>query len=141
MDRISHLLRHLRRGTATARGGLQRAVQRLVRPIRVSMTAPHVLDVPDVLQPRSAVLIAENLDRPQWLSLDCPCRRGHRLLINLSTAREPRWTLRQDRRNRVTLHPSVDSHSDLGRCHLWIRRGAVRWVGPSPADNRSRVSK
>lgn len=119
-------------------GPLRRAIDRapvwlrdrlhLTPTLRVAGTSPHVLDLPDVLSRREVIVVGEDPTQPQWLAFDCPCRQGHRLLINLSWSRRPRWTLHQDDRDRVTLHPSVDSFSEVGRCHFWLRRGRVTWV-------------
>lgn len=102
----------------------------------VTTSVAHVLDIPELLAPRHAVLVAEDPSRPQWLGLDCPCQRNHRLLLNLSDSRRPRWTYQLDKRGKVTLHPSVDSVSDAGRCHFWLRRGTATWIGPPAAPVR-----
>lgn len=108
--------------------------------IIVSTSVAHVLDIPEFLESGHAVLVAEDPSRPQWLGFDCPCRRHHRLLINLADSRRPRWTYQLDKRGKVTLYPSVDSVSDVGRCHFWLRRGTTTWIGapaaPVPATLR-----
>lgn len=74
--------------------------------------------------PRRAALLAGLPDRPQWLVLDCPCCSGeHRLMLNLAAARAPRWTVRG--RRKITVRPSVDAATSVGRCHFWIRNGRV----------------
>ena len=137
--------------TLTPRSPLHRAIRRasswlrerlrLVPVLRLAGMSPHVLDVPDVLKQGEVVLVGEDPTQPQWLAFDCPCRRGHRLLINLSQSRRPRWTLHHDDRERVSLHPSVDSFSEVGRCHFWLRRGRVAWVKARSAQSSGTVPR
>lgn len=96
--------------------------------IRATETVASVLDVPETLRPGHAVVVRPGALAEQWLAFDCPCSRRHRLLVNLSAARRPRWRLAVGRRGAVSLTPSVDSHSADGRCHFWLRHGRVDWV-------------
>jgi hypothetical protein len=80
--------------------------------------------VPDRL-PRRGAYIVDRPSGPAWLVLDCPCRCGHRLLLNLSPAREPHWSVAAGKR--LTVRPSVDSLDGDQRCHFWLRAGRVRW--------------
>lgn len=81
--------------------------------------------MPDKL-PRNAVVVVGSTHRPKWLGFDCPCRKGHRILLNLDTSRWPHWRLGPGRR--VTISPSVDSDGPAGRCHYFITRGKVIWT-------------
>jgi hypothetical protein len=96
--------------------------------VRATSTVASVLDVPERLCARQAVVVRPDGLAEQWLAFDCPCRERHRLLVNLSEGRRPRWTLVLGRRGAVTLAPSVDSHSADGRCHFWLRDGRVTWA-------------
>lgn len=98
------------------------------RPITCRDVVESVLEVPDSLPHRTAVLIQPEGMPEQWLAFDCPCSDGHRLLMNLSSARSPRWRLVLARHGAVSLAPSVDSHSAAGRCHFWLRDGHPSWV-------------
>lgn len=124
----------------TPRGIFQELLRRLSERrhprITVGGTVAHALDVPDPLPQRQAIVVGAD-GAPQWLAMTCPCRKGHQLLLNMSTARYPRWTLHCGRVGDVTLIPSVDSHSDAGRCHFWLHQGHVRWVQPPASRERS----
>lgn len=83
-------------------------------------------DLPDV--PGAGELaVAGSLDRPKWALLDCPCGRGHTILLPLQKSANPRWALTVDPQGRPTLSPSVDRISE-GRCHFWLRDGRIQWV-------------
>lgn len=64
--------------------------------------------------------------RATWLHLECPCRCGSILRINLMTTAEPVWRLSTDDRDRASVSPSLD----VPACgsHFWIVRGGVSWV-------------
>ncbi len=123
--------------------GLARLIRRLHRPrpplIVRTATVAHALDVPEQLVPGGAVLVA----RPgfqDWLAFDCPCGTGHRLLMTLSTTRRPHWKMTVGAHDSVTLTPSIDSYSDHGRCHFWLREGRVSWVQP-PASPETKATR
>jgi hypothetical protein len=83
-------------------------------------------EVPAKLPARTAVVVTSK-GRPSWIAFDCPRHRRERLLINLSSARRPRWSLQTD--TLLTLSPSIDAVHHGERCHFWIRRGKVVWQG------------
>jgi hypothetical protein len=89
-------------------------------------------DVPERL-PRKAMVLVRQPSRPMWLAFDCPCERGHRLLVNLDSRRKPCWKL-YDKSRRVSLSPSVDYRGPAYRCHFLIRDGRVRWFGSQRGD-------
>lgn len=82
-------------------------------------------EVPSRL-PRNTAILVGSRRSPKWLGFDCPCRKGHRILLNLDQQRTPHWHLGSERR--VTLSPSIDSFGPNGRCHYFIKRGRVIWV-------------
>jgi len=63
---------------------------------------------------------------PKWGVFMCPCRRGHRIELNLQRHLEPHWQL-SVRGSRPTVQPSVD-HQGAYRCHFRLIDGLVRWV-------------
>lgn len=82
-------------------------------------------EVPGRIPPMSAVIVdAES--GPKWLAFDCPCSRHHRVLLNLSPRRKPRWSVQSQ--SPLSLIPSVDEFSNGERCHYVVHRGKVRWV-------------
>jgi hypothetical protein len=82
-------------------------------------------EVPDRL-PRNSVALVGDAHRTKWIVFDCPCRTGHRIMLNADTARWPHWTLNQPKR--LTISPSIDYRSNLRRCHYFIRGGRVEWT-------------
>ena len=47
-------------------------------------------------------------------------------MVNLDPDNRPRWCLIS--LAPLTLNPSVDEHSEVGRCHYIVRDGRVIWV-------------
>ena len=82
-------------------------------------------EVPPQLPFRGAVLVGPS-EQPRWLAFDCPCGRGHRVMVNLDSRRNPQWqVLAQDP---LTLAPSVDDAAAGRRCHFLLQRGRTMWV-------------
>ena len=92
---------------------------------KADLHASSIADVPDQIRRRHAVVVGSGA-RDKWLVFDCPCRRGHRVLINLDPENSPRW--RVTARVPLTLIPSVDERSQAGHCHYVVRDGGVRWI-------------
>jgi len=82
-------------------------------------------DVPDKLPRNGAVIVASG-QRQKWIAFDCPCRGGHRVLLNLDPARKPAWTL--SNAGGLTISPSVDYHDGRRRCHYIVRAGKISWA-------------
>lgn len=82
-------------------------------------------EVPNQL-PRNGVALVGDAGRIKWIVFDCPCRTGHRIMLNADPARRPRWTLNQVAR--LTISPSVDYRGSQQRCHYVIRNGRIAWV-------------
>lgn len=82
-------------------------------------------EVPAKLPSKGAILVATG-ERQTWIAFDCPCNRGHRIMVNLDPTRRPRWTV--SARAPLTLRPSIDGRTPFGRCHFFIRNGSVTWV-------------
>lgn len=83
-------------------------------------------DVPKSL-PRNAVVLVGRLDQPKWLVFDCPCRGGHRIMLNADKTRWPCWTIHSQKI--LTVHPSIDYRAPgTKRCHYIINNGQIIWV-------------
>lgn len=85
-------------------------------------------DIPAVLKSREIVVVAT----PQfvkWIIFDCPCRTGHRIMVNADPTRRPAWQLRAT--TRATIWPSIDFEDAERRCHYWIVGGRTRWTRDS----------
>lgn len=88
------------------------------------MHVASVDDVPIRLRQRQAVIVGTSYEK--WLAFECPCRNGHRVLLNLDNSHYPRWRVANE--YPLTLAPSVDEKSAAGRCHYIVRDGRIRWV-------------
>ena len=86
-------------------------------------------EVPDRLPDRGVVLVGPP-ECSTWAVFDCPCRTGHRLMVNLDRARYPYWSV--DSLNPLSIHPSIDDIGPERRCHFIVRGGKIKWA----CDNR-----
>lgn len=82
-------------------------------------------EVPEELPLKGIILVGAEA-KPTWAALDCPCRRGHRLMVNLDGSRRPAWAI--DSIKPLTIRPSIDDITSDRRCHFVIRRGRIRWA-------------
>ena len=90
--------------------------------------AEHADEVPERL-PRNGVVLIGDPERLKWVVFDCPCRTGHRIMLNADPGRKPRWILKG--LSPVTISPSIDYRGSNRRCHYFIRNGRVQWAGDS----------
>ena len=95
---------------------------------RLVATVEAADEIPERLPKRGAVLVGSR-ERPKWLAFDCPCRRGHRVMLSLDSARKPRWDIRG--RFLLTVSPSVNDRTLGTRCHYFIRNGRTAWARDS----------
>lgn len=82
-------------------------------------------EIPDQL-PRNAVALVSDARRTKWIIFECPCRTGHRIMLNADSTRRPYWTLNLS--PRLTISPSVDYRGTDRRCHYFIRNGKILWA-------------
>lgn len=92
---------------------------------RIVGEAESADEIPDRL-PRNGVAVVGNGHRAKWIVFDCPCRTGHRIMLNADPKRKPNWTLNQVQP--LTIYPSIDFRGSQGRCHYFIRRGRIIWA-------------
>ncbi|MBN9605805.1 MAG: hypothetical protein J0G30_04270 [Actinomycetales bacterium] len=92
---------------------------------KITSRLRSVADVPERLPQRHAILVG-GIDFDKWLVFECPCRRGHRVVLNLDLGRWPSWRIASA--IPLTIQPSVDEESSVGRCHYFVRKGRVRWI-------------
>ena len=83
-------------------------------------------EVPDRIPARRAFLVGVPSGW-KWLVFDCPCRAGHRIMLNLDPDRRPYWILRVSSTRRLTVSPSIDYRGNGLSCHYFIRDGRVVW--------------
>ena len=82
-------------------------------------------EIPDNLPQRGVVLVG-TASRPTWAALDCPCRKGHRIMVSLDSRLRPHWQIASE--PRLSLRPSIDTVVDGRRCHFTLNQGKIRWA-------------
>ena len=82
-------------------------------------------DIPQRVPRNGAVLVGVGA-HPKWIAFNCPCRSGHRIMLNTDKLRSPHWTVTT--RASLTISPSIDSAHLKRRCHYFIRNGRIKWV-------------
>jgi hypothetical protein len=83
-------------------------------------------EVPQRLPRNGAVLVGPKA-RPKWIVFDCPCRSGHRIMLNTDRGRAPHWSTTIG--GPLTILPSVDYYEHtVRRCHYFVRKGRIKWV-------------
>lgn len=95
---------------------------------RVTGSYADLDDVPEVLKTREIAIVAT----PQfvkWIIFECPCRTGHRIMVNADPSRKPAWDLRA--KLPATIWPSVDFANHERRCHYSIVNGRTHWAKDS----------
>lgn len=97
---------------------------------RLVATVEAADDIPKRL-PRNGVVLVGDSKYPKWIAFDCPCRLGHRIMINADMQRRPFWRLARGKSGRVTLSPSVDYFDRAKRCHYIMRDGKILWARDS----------
>jgi hypothetical protein len=81
--------------------------------------------IPERLPRKGAVLVGPR-STPKWVAFDCPCRTGHRIMLNTDRSREPYWSATV--KGKLTISPSVDYKQRGQRCHYIVRNGRIEWV-------------
>lgn len=93
--------------------------------------ARKAVDMPSRGELSPGVLVIVGSRRtPKWVTMLCPCNCGTPLLLSLSKARRPRWSVSTDWWGRPTLSPSI-RRTDGCRCHFLLRKGSVEWCPDS----------
>jgi len=99
-------------------------------PFRRARIVGHVEsadEIPDEL-PRNGAVIVVSGGLTKWIGFDCPCRRGHRILLNTDPGRRPAWTVRTSAMGFLSIAPSIDFHGGDRRCHYFVRKGRIIWA-------------
>lgn len=82
-------------------------------------------EIPEQLPFKGVVLVgSEKLSK--WIVFDCPCKSGHRIMLNADKTRWPYWSI--TKQNSLTIYPSIDYKDSERRCHYFIQNGRIRWV-------------
>lgn len=90
-------------------------------------------EIPEELPRNAAVLVGTQMKK-KWIAFDCPCRNGHRVMLNLDDSRTPYWQLIGASFGQLSIAPSVDFHDGARRCHYFIRNSRVIWTKDSVDD-------
>lgn len=101
--------------------------QSLPLPWRTWRIVEHVGagdEVPERLPYRGVVLVGAPRSAT-WAVLDCPCRAGHRLMVNLDRTRHPFWRIESGKP--LSIRPSIDNITPERRCHFIVRGGKTSW--------------
>jgi hypothetical protein len=84
-------------------------------------------EIPETL-PRNAAILVCDQGPPKWIVFDCPCRTGHRIMLNTDRHRRPTWRVDLRSLDRLSIAPSVDAQNAARRCHYFVRNGRIVWV-------------
>jgi hypothetical protein len=95
------------------------------RKLRIVVIVESADEIPQRL-PHNGVALVGPRRNPKWIAFDCPCRTGHRIMLNADRARWPYWSL--NKKGDLTITPSVDYEDSGKRCHFIVRNGRVSWV-------------
>ncbi len=75
----------------------------------------------------AAAFIVKKVGVPRWIVLQCPCRCGARIDVNLMKNACPRWDLLVEGK-RITVRPSLWQPTNRCGSHFFISRNAIKWV-------------
>jgi len=81
-------------------------------------------DLPNRLDGRIFVV---GTGKPKWAVLECPCRCGERIDVNLMTSRRPHWTIAVSAKG-ATLAPSLWMPAEKCGSHFFVRNNHILWV-------------
>lgn len=105
--------------------------RRLTKPRIDQMEAySEIHEIPESLG-RHTLAVSGPDEAPKWAAFECPCGRGHRIVVSLQSTHRPHWRLSWVDA-RPSLWPSVDSHGADFRCHFWLEGGRVTWAKDRP---------
>lgn len=102
---------------------------RIIDRPELLVTTSLEMPAPEKLRSGTAVVVGP-MERPKWVTLQCPSGCGTPLLLSLNPDRKPRWAVTFDWLGRPSISPSVH-RMDGCRCHFWVRKGRVEWCQDS----------
>src|SRR5713226_7403315 len=76
--------------------------------------------------PRNGVVVVSRLGLPTWVAFDCPCRSGHRIMVNLDGSWRPHWRITSLKP--LSISPSFDDVTQQQRCNFLLRQGPTHCV-------------
>jgi len=87
-------------------------------------TVPFMSAVPSDIG-RDIYIVARGRHKG-WAVFNCPCERGHRLVVNLSPNRKPCWNI-SVRQGLASVWPSLWLKQDC-KSHFWVRKSRIYWA-------------
>ena len=87
----------------------------------------HVDSMNDLPAHLGSSLFVIGHSNPKWVVLECPCRCGRRIDVNLMRGRCPRWRISESTRG-ATLAPSLWMPSNQCGSHFFVRENRIIWV-------------
>ena len=66
-------------------------------------------------------------ERPKWAVLQCPCRCGEQIDVNLMTSRRPYWRVTVSG-TRASLTPSLWMPNSKCGSHFFLHENQIQWV-------------
>jgi hypothetical protein len=97
---------------------------------RIVGTVESADEIPERL-PKRALVLVKYQSHKKWVGFNCPCGKGHGILLNLDSGREPAWRIERSEVGRITIMPSID-YVDAGRrCHFHLRDNRILWAKDS----------
>ena len=95
------------------------------RPWRIVGHVEASDEVPEKLPVKGVILVGVP-GCATWAAFECPCRMGHRLMVNLDKSRCPYWNI--DSVKPLTIYPSIHDITPRRRCHFFMRGGRIKWA-------------
>lgn len=72
------------------------------------------------------IVIIGNKNNPKWVHFLCPCGCKEQISLNLMKSYYPRWRVKFNQDDTVSISPSIDNTSCGG--HFWIDHNQVFWA-------------
>lgn len=99
-----------------------------MRIFKTDFEIQFVDDMPDHADVHNGIItIVGGVGWAKWVLFKCPCGCGEVLTLSLMKSFRPRWRIKLDKKNRVTLSPSVWKREGC-RSHFFIRKSKLKWV-------------
>lgn len=118
-------------GTSGMIASITTALRRWWQTVRRRNRYSHAVVVSSMLHvpqdPGDAIYLVGEHPRFKWAVLECPCRCGERIAVNLMASVSPSWAA-SICAGQLTLHPSLWRANETCGSHFLIRANKVVWV-------------
>ncbi|TAL64473.1 MAG: hypothetical protein EPN88_10905 [Bacteroidetes bacterium] len=75
---------------------------------------------------KNIVYVVGGPNYEKWAYLKCPCGCNDIIMLSLDNKQRPSWTIKQDKKGRVTISPSIRK-LDGCKSHFMIKKGRLLW--------------